>query len=117
MPRACPVVLHAGCYARASERKSRTEHDWVRPLCFSGFISSRNFTSSIRSGGVHELTFSGQFVPRTRQESAMRRLFALVFLFVIGCGSASKPDTDAAREFVRSFYSSPAITLDITLDE
>jgi hypothetical protein len=47
----------------------------------------------------------------------MRRLFALVFLFGIGCGTASKSDTDAAREFVRSFYSSPAITFDTTLVE
>jgi hypothetical protein len=47
----------------------------------------------------------------------MRRSFALVFLFGIGCGTASNPDTLAAREHVRSFYSSPAITLDITLNE
>jgi hypothetical protein len=36
----------------------------------------------------------------------MRRSFALVFLFGIGCGTASNPDTVAAREFVRSLYSS-----------
>jgi hypothetical protein len=54
---------------------------------------------------------------KARREKAMRHSIALVFLFVVGCGTASKPDTDAAREFVRSFYSSPAITLDITLDE
>jgi hypothetical protein len=49
----------------------------------------------------------------------MRRSMVLVFLFVAGCGTetASKLDTAAAREFVRSFYSSPAITLDLTLDE
>jgi hypothetical protein len=47
----------------------------------------------------------------------MRRSVALLLLFVVGCGTSSKPDTDAAREHVRSFYSSPAISLDITLDE
>jgi hypothetical protein len=31
----------------------------------------------------------------------MRQSFALLFLFVIGCGTTSKPDTDAAREFLR----------------
>ena len=31
----------------------------------------------------------------------MRRSFALVFLFVIGCGDGSKPDSDAARAFLR----------------
>jgi len=31
----------------------------------------------------------------------MRRSFALVLLFGIGCGTTSKPDTDAAREFLR----------------
>jgi len=36
----------------------------------------------------------------------MRRSFALVFLFGIGCGTASNPDTVAAREFVRSLYPS-----------
>jgi hypothetical protein len=36
----------------------------------------------------------------------MRRSIALVFLFVVGCGSASNPDTVAARELVRSFYPS-----------
>jgi hypothetical protein len=46
----------------------------------------------------------------------MRRSIALVFLVVAGCGPASKADSDAAREFVRSFYSSPDITLDLTLD-
>lgn len=47
----------------------------------------------------------------------MRRSVALLLLFVVGCGTSSMPDTDAAREHVRSFYSSPAITLDITLNE
>ena len=49
----------------------------------------------------------------------MRRSMVLVFLFAAGCGTETAPnlDTPAAREFVRSFYSSPAITLDITLDE
>ena len=47
----------------------------------------------------------------------MRRSVALLLLFVVGCGTSSEPDTDAAREHVRSFYSSPAITLDITLNE
>jgi hypothetical protein len=47
----------------------------------------------------------------------MRRSIVLVFLFVAGCGTASTADTDAAREYVRSFYSSPGIDLDITLDE
>ena len=47
----------------------------------------------------------------------MRRSVALLLLFVVGCGTSSNPDTDAAREHVRSFYSSPAITLDITLNE
>jgi hypothetical protein len=47
----------------------------------------------------------------------MRRSVALFLLFVVGCGTSSKPDTDAAREKVRSFYSSPAISLDITLNE
>lgn len=36
----------------------------------------------------------------------MRRSFALVFLFGIGCRTASNPDTVAAREFVRSLYPS-----------
>jgi hypothetical protein len=47
----------------------------------------------------------------------MRRSVALLLLFVVGCGTSSEPDTDAAREHVRSFYSSPAITLDISLNE
>ena len=38
-------------------------------------------------------------------------------LFVAGCGAGPNPETTAAREFVRSFYSSPAITFDITLVE
>jgi hypothetical protein len=38
---------------------------------------------------------------------------------VAGCGtdSTAKLDTAAALEFVRSFYSNPAITLDITVDD
>jgi hypothetical protein len=44
----------------------------------------------------------------------MRRSVAYFLLFVVGCGTSSNPDTDAARENVRSFYSSPAIALDIT---
>jgi hypothetical protein len=47
----------------------------------------------------------------------MRRSVALLLLFMVGCGTSFKPDTDAAREHVRSFYSSPAINLDITLNE
>ncbi|HEV3165997.1 MAG TPA: hypothetical protein VGZ22_18360 [Isosphaeraceae bacterium] len=47
----------------------------------------------------------------------MRRSVALFLLVVVGCGSSSKPDTDAAREYVRSFYSNPAIALDITINE
>jgi len=47
----------------------------------------------------------------------MRRSVALLLLFVVGCGTSSKPDTDAARENVRRFYSSPAISLDLTLNE
>ncbi len=47
----------------------------------------------------------------------MRRSVALLLLFVAGCGTSSKPDTNAAREYVRSAYSSPAITLDITLSD
>src|SRR5947209_12960885 len=53
----------------------------------------------------------------TRREETMRRSSVLVSLFVVGCATSSKPDMEAAREFVRSFYSSPAITLDISLDE
>ena len=44
----------------------------------------------------------------------MQQSVALSLLFVAGCGTSSKPETSAARELVRSFYSSPAITLDIT---
>jgi hypothetical protein len=42
---------------------------------------------------------------------------ACVALSVAGCGSTSKPDTDAAREFVRTVYSNPAIDVDVTLVE
>jgi hypothetical protein len=34
----------------------------------------------------------------------MRQPIALVCLFLTGCGTASKSDTGAARELVRSFY-------------
>ena len=44
----------------------------------------------------------------------MRRSVAFFLLFVAGCGTSSNPDTDAARENVRRFYSYPAIALDIT---
>jgi hypothetical protein len=49
----------------------------------------------------------------------MRRLTALVFLFVAGCGSgtAAKLDMAAAREFVQSRYSNPAISLEFNLVE
>src|SRR5438874_1707148 len=46
----------------------------------------------------------------------MRRFIALVVLcvlFVSGCGTAAKPDIEAARTFVRSRYSNPGIALDI----
>jgi hypothetical protein len=46
------------------------------------------------------------------REPTMRRSFALVCLFGIGCGNASQPDTDAAREFVRTFYSNVETVLD-----
>jgi hypothetical protein len=44
----------------------------------------------------------------------MRRSFALVFLFVVGCGTATNPDMVAARELVRSLYSSvdPVLVVD-----
>jgi hypothetical protein len=47
----------------------------------------------------------------------MRKSIALVFLFLVGCGSDTKPDTDAAREFLQRQFSNPAIILDITLVE
>jgi hypothetical protein len=49
----------------------------------------------------------------------MRRPLVVVFRFVTGCGTetTSKLDAAAARELVRKFYSSPSITLDLTLDE
>jgi hypothetical protein len=50
----------------------------------------------------------------------MRRSIAFVCfasLLVVGCGTSSQPDTDAAREYIQSCYSNPAISLDITLDE
>ena len=47
----------------------------------------------------------------------MRRFLALGLLFTAGCGTETKLDTDAAREFVRRSYSNPAISLEITLDE
>jgi hypothetical protein len=43
----------------------------------------------------------------------MRRSIALVFLFVVGCGTSSEPDTDAAREYVRRAYSNVDIVLDV----
>lgn len=42
----------------------------------------------------------------------LRPFISFLFLFVFGCGTSSKPDTDAARGFVRSFYSNPAISFD-----
>jgi hypothetical protein len=42
----------------------------------------------------------------------MRRSFSLVLLFGIGCGTAAEPDTVAARELVRSLYTSADIVLD-----
>ena len=47
----------------------------------------------------------------------MRRWIALVLLLVVGCGTASKSDKEAAREFVHSFYSAPGITVEMTTDE
>jgi hypothetical protein len=43
----------------------------------------------------------------------MRRSFVLVCLVGIGCGTASQPDTDAAREFVRNLYSNVETVLDV----
>jgi hypothetical protein len=44
-------------------------------------------------------------------------LISVVSLFVAGCANSSKPDTDAAREFVRRFYSAGHITLQFDLVE
>jgi|SRR5579864_981272 len=43
----------------------------------------------------------------------MRRSFALVLLFGIGCGSATNPDSVAAREYVRSLYSNVETEVDV----
>jgi hypothetical protein len=42
---------------------------------------------------------------------------SLVSLFAAGCGRSSKPDTDAARAFVQSYYSSPHISFQFDLVE
>jgi hypothetical protein len=44
-------------------------------------------------------------------------LVFLAFLFVTGCGRSSKPDTDAARAFVRRYYSSSHISFEFDLVE
>jgi hypothetical protein len=46
----------------------------------------------------------------------MRRLFAVVLLFGIGCGSGSNPDTVAARGLVQSLYEN-ADSLSLTVEE
>ena len=47
----------------------------------------------------------------------MRRSVILIFVFMVGCGSARESDVATARAFVQSMYSSPGIYTDITLDE
>jgi len=72
------------------------------------FFAPKKVHSGLRNKGVSAVE------ERQTTHTIPRRA---LLLFVVGCGISSEPDTDAARENVRSFYSSPAISLDITLNE